>query len=262
MILGGGQPLIIPHRNQNAVWTCYDIRQAGRAVSADTVAREEMDSNVELVSHRRAPVQTDAAPNFVAVVGAARVGNVARAARDGRRQYSVGRRDNAATGEDAIAEVANQTKNFVMPKAWLDGQLGDEVWRRIKGVVGGGIVETCAGPLRTNEEVVLAGGEGSSERGLRVLHRGSPGQLVAQFLGDPEAILPRPTEADSIRRVDGHRRCLAPVVHALLGLGNQAPHLASGESPPAVQSGLRERLPLAECVAVALVVVRCNAGGQ
>ena len=52
----------------------------------------------------------------------------------------------------------------------------------------------------------------------------------------------------------------AGVGETLLILGRQRPHLSCGEGPTALQRSLRPDLALAQCIAVALIVVRGGAG--
>src|SRR5277367_2016651 len=102
----------------------------------------------------------------------------------------------------------------------------------------------------------------AAECGLRIFHRHGPRQLLAERLGYTEAILSSPTEPNGIRGVNRHRHCLAAVFHPLFSLGNQAPHLAAGKGPPAVQRSLRPHLPLSERITVALVIIRSDARRQ
>ncbi len=86
--------------------------------------------------------------------------------------------------------------------------------------------------------------------------------LLLIVLGHAEAVLPRPAEAHGVLRIDRHGQRFGAIVFADLGFRHQAPHLAAGEGPAALQRGLTPNLALAQDVAVALVVVGGDAGAE
>src|SRR5262249_599617 len=94
------------------------------------------------------------------------------------------------------------------------------------------------------------------------LGRGADPELVVEVLGDAEAILASPTEADVILRVDSERGGFGTIVHALAGFRGQAPHLAAGYRHALREARLRPDLALTRDVAVALAVVGGYAGAE
>ena len=94
--------------------------------------------------------------------------------------------------------------------------------------------------------------------GLRSLHRDRDGNLVAEALGQANAVLAGENETHVIRRVNG----LGPGIvgsaevivrgNSLAILGHQAPFLAAEETPAITKLGLPPRLAETESVAVGL----------
>ena len=140
-----------------------------------------------------------------------------------------------------------------MAETGFKGRLEDEVRRRVKRIVGGRIIQSTANAGTAQSEV--QGIAASREGCLRILQRCSQPDVIVEVLGHAEPVLPRPAETNVVLGIDGHGQDFGAVVDALLSLGNQAPHLTPGETPSIAQGSLTPNLPLAEAVAVALVVV-------
>src|SRR5580698_1979913 len=100
----------------------------------------------------------------------------------------------------------------------------------------------------------------TGEGRLSILQRHCEPDLVAKVLGQAHAILPGPTEADGILRVDSHWERFRAVIGPMPGFGSQTPHLAPGEGESVVKGRLSPCLPLAQRIAVALVVVGGHTG--
>ena len=216
------------------------------------------------VGKRPAGVGAEAATILCAVVGAPSVrprGCTAAAGSQG---------GNVFAGEDPVAEAAEHAEDFVVSEAGLENQLGDNVGRRVKGIAGsrstrgdaGGagcascnprIIESPARPSRADQKVrgVVVRGH----RGLRIFQRSREPDFVAEILSHARPVLPRPTEAHRILRIDRHGKRFAAIVHAVLGFRDQTPHLTAGEAPAIIERGLAEGLALAKRIAVALIVV-------
>ena len=86
----------------------------------------------------------------------------------------------------------------------------------------------------------------SGQSGLRVFYRHREPGLVVEALGYAKPILPGPTEADVILRVDRHGNSFSAVIHTMLCLGNQAPHLPAREGETIVECDLPEGLALTQ----------------
>ena len=95
----------------------------------------------------------------------------------------------------------------------------------------------------------------TADRGLRIFHRDCEPDFVSEIFRDAQTILPRPAEPGRVLRINGHRQSFAAIVYALLGFRNQAPHLSTCEGEPVIEGNLAKGLPLAEGIAVALVVI-------
>src|SRR4029077_3658943 len=138
----------------------------------------------------------------------------------------------------------------------------DEIRDRIVGITGGvdEVEQTTAGAYAAREE--RSRGVVVGDRRLRILGGETEPCFVVEVLGDAEAVLASPAESDVILCVNGHRRRFGAVVETLLRLRDQTPHLASGERPAVGETYLTPDLALPHYVAVALAVVRSDAGAQ
>src|SRR5580658_4693372 len=96
------------------------------------------------------------------------------------------------------------------------------------------------------------------KRALCVFHSNREGHLVAEGLGESNAILASEREAHVISGVDRHRPRVvgsAGIVarsNSRLVFGHQAPHLASEKAPAVVEFGLTPGLAQTETVTVRL----------
>src|SRR5581483_2198495 len=154
---------------------------------------------------------------------------------------------------DAVAEIANHAKDFEMSKARFRRSLEDKVRRGIKGVSGGAVIQPASRARRPKNKILRV--PACREESLRILNRSAEPEFVGKILDDTEPKLPRPAEANVILRVDGHRQNFGTVVQALPRFRYQAPYLPTRETEAVVQCRLPPDLPLAECIAMALVVI-------
>src|SRR5712671_4926067 len=102
----------------------------------------------------------------------------------------------------------------------------------------------------------------SGDRGLRVFHRYREPRLVVEVLGQAQSILPGEGETRSMVRVNGQGSGFRAVVHPVLGFGKEGPHLAAGDVPAIVESGSDISLPLAQRIAIGLIIVGGNAHAE
>src|SRR5260370_24732030 len=102
----------------------------------------------------------------------------------------------------------------------------------------------------------------SGDRGLRFFSRYREPRLVVEVLGQAKSRRRGEGETRSIVRVNGHGSCFRAVVDPVLGFGKEGPHLAAGDGPAVVESGLGISLPLAQRVAIGLIIVGGNAHAE
>src|SRR5581483_10250044 len=163
---------------------------------------------------------------------------------------------------DAIAEAANHSKDFKMRIACrFRRSLKDQVRHWVEGVIRGRVIEATAVPGGSDEQVgrqVVA----ADRVYLRILDRHTDPELVIEVLGNAEAELARPSEADDVVRVYHEWQRFSTIVEPLPRLGEQAPLLAAGNGPAVVEGHLPEQLAHAVGVAVALVAVGSDAGRE
>src|SRR5690348_2660756 len=152
----------------------------------------------------------------------------ADAAADGRQCDSRGGRP---AGINPCAEVADDSKNFIVATARLKGGLNHEVRGLIGGIAGSvnEIEETAAGTGSTDKEGSWRGVVGDGD--LRSLHGEADPGFIVEILGDAEAVLPSPSKANAILSVDSQGSHFRAVVEGLFGFRGQAPHLAASERP-------------------------------
>ena len=156
---------------------------------------------------------------------------------------------------------AGNSKNFVMSPSRFKHRLEDEVRREVEGVVGGRIEKAAAGPGSRDQKIV--GIPVPSKSGLSAFDRSRQPNFIVEVLGHAESILARPAEA-------GNRYC-ASMVKAAASLRLSTPSFVSVtrlhfcppvKRPPVGRGRPCPSLPLAQGVAVALVVVGGDAGGE
>ncbi len=212
-----------------------DVRQGRGAVAAYAGAAEEVEAKVRIVRDGRAGVGEEAATDL-GVVGSTHGGW------DGE----------GLVGVVTVAEPTNQAAGLKVGSSHIVGTLDDQVGGDVVGVVGSEVIETATRACVTDEEVCV-------RVGCRVddlsFFNGDRTREAANLLLEPYARLTLPAETDVVLRVDGSGQVLGAIIGALLGFGDERPHLTAGYSEPAVGSGLREDLALAKNVAVALVLV-------
>src|SRR5579864_5193678 len=227
-----------------------DVGESGVAVAADARATEEVNAGVKFVMDEwHTSVRADSARGDALVVGR----------KPGGRAF--GRSGDSRAGEGPCSEGTHYAENLVVAPPWIESCLENEIRALVKGVVGLVIIQTSQIARRCNQAVL--GLEFAAESGLRIFHGQRHRQLVVrEGLRDPETKLTRPTEADVILRVNRHWTGFGERLGSFLGFSHQAPHLAAGDGPAAFEGRLRPELPLAERIAVRLVVVRGDARGQ
>ena len=134
-------------------------RPAG-TVTADAIAAQEMDADVDfLLKQIPTSVGEHAAACTIVVVGFRRtewlatevvalVGNVRAAWRRRRWRWR-------HAGENAIAEVTEESADLVVTKSRLPDSLDDDVRSGIVLIVAQRVVETAAGAERAEQEVIV-----------------------------------------------------------------------------------------------------------
>src|ERR1700722_2297392 len=101
--------------------------------------------------------------------------------------------------EDAVSKPVHQAEYFIVAKARIESDLGDQVRRRIERVGRCCVVAVaCAG--FSQQEV--AGVAVRGQRPLRIFHRKCHRNLVVEGLGQADAVLAREIESDVIGRVN------------------------------------------------------------
>ena len=142
-----------------------------------------------------------------------------------------------------------------MPKARIEGDLGDEIGRRIGGVIGRRVV-TIVGARLAEQIIAIVFVRG--ERALRVFYGESDRHRLAEVFRQAKPVLTRESEPDIILRVDGCGTGIvdfASVVarsNSRFVLGYQAPHLAAEDLPTIIKLQLSPSLAKTKGVAVGL----------
>ncbi len=239
-----GQTLIAAQRCQRSIRFHRGIRQARRAVPAYTVPIKGVKAEFHMLGHGDAAVRSHSAAILRRVIGSLRGSGAGQA--QNRFHARI----------DAVAESTEDAEDFVVAESGFKGCLDDNVWHRVERIVGGRVrVIQTAASAGTAESEVRGSGAVYREGGLRILQRSGQPEAIVEVLGQADAPLPRKTETDRIVRVNGHGHRFGSVVDPLLGFCGQGPHLAAREGPAIVEGSLPPSLPLAQGVAVGLVVV-------
>src|ERR1039458_1715783 len=187
--LEGGQAFQVFEQMKGSVAIDRDIRKTRRSVTSDSAAAEAFYAKRDTLGEIPARARTQATRFF-------------------RRTESVGYRSHAgrcaaarlcsehlSAREYADGEAVNEPKDFIVAEARIEGNLRNDIGRRIEGVICGGVVAVAG--ARFAEQVVgrvaMCG-----ERGLRVLNGECNGNLVAEALGEADAVLAGGEESDSI----------------------------------------------------------------
>ena len=107
--------------------------------------------------------------------------------------------------EDTITEAADDAKDFdVRDFSRLEYNFADKIRHLVERISGGGIVKT---PTRASspDEIVADQGSGgrtlaalAAHRSLCIFRRERQPHLIAEILGNPEPVLPGPTETDVV----------------------------------------------------------------
>src|SRR5882672_1488269 len=136
-----------------------------------------------------------------------------------------------------------------MAPARIQSSLEDEVRRLVDGVAGGvKAVEKAATRTRSIEEELAVGYAAAAEGRLRLFRAEGEHEFIVEGLSYAEAELPSPREADVVLRVDSHGKGFGAVVDTFLGFGHEAPHLAAGNGPSAIELSFAPKLALAHGV--------------
>src|SRR5271169_5679290 len=119
MVLQCCKGLVVGDGSDRTVRTNGHIREPRRSVAAYAASGQGVNTEVNMLLEHR--------PAGVAATAAAPCGIVEGACCAGRRQTGI--------GEDAIAEVAGDTKDFIVSETRLKSDFSNKVGRRIEGVI-------------------------------------------------------------------------------------------------------------------------------
>ena len=160
-----------------------------------------------------------------------------------------------------VAEDTGYAKDLVVSEARFERQLGNEIGRDVRRVIGERVITAAAAVTGTADQEVRRVPR-DSQQGLRVLHRHAKPDFVVEVLGHANSVLPQITEAHVVLGVDNLRTKPGEGVEAGFKLRRQAPHLAARDGPAIVERSLAPELSLPQHVTVALIVGRGNADAQ
>src|SRR5271166_977064 len=126
-------------------------------------------------------------------------GECGRGATRGNYSRASGRRVRLLARKDAIAETVVDPEYFVVSKSGIERNLGDQIRRRVEGIVGGGVI-AVAGAGFSEQEVRRV--SVCCRSGLGGFYCKRDGYFVAEALGHANSVLAGKDEADVIRRID------------------------------------------------------------
>src|SRR5580698_5976131 len=244
------------------------IRQLRCAVPIDAIAPQSAEAHVEVLGRRDVEAAANAAADSRIVVSPC-------SGRDG---------GGGSIRKHAITEEAPDAEELIMAEARLfiddlGNQVGSKVvrigcnrGRRSRARLTCTVIKTAIGSGSAHQVIVGAskcctGISGACRRaawskGLRVFHREAGPEPILEVLDEACAVLTLPNEAHVICRIDGLRQQLRAIDDASPILRGKAPLLTGSKDPAVLRFGLSPKLTLTQHIAVALVVVRGNAGAQ
>ena len=120
-----------------------NVQQSCRAIAAHSAASKAMQSEINMLVCK--------GPAHVGAKAAAILGRI-EGSRSIRARLGCGAADGGCSyvfaRKDAVPETAVHTENFVVAEAGLEGQLRDDIRRRIKRIVSIEVVKTAANASR------------------------------------------------------------------------------------------------------------------
>src|SRR5579862_5939031 len=170
-----------------------------------------------------------------------------------------------------------------MPETRVEGNLRNDIRRRIKSVTSGWrasdrrrnarssgcdcywiagagrncvVVPATTGTSRTEQEIIAIAVSGKGS--LRIFYRDGKPNFFHEIFRKTDSVLPGKREACRIRWIDCHRTRIVGLADIVARLNSrfvfrdQAPHLTAQEPPAIIESHLSPDLPEAEGIAIGL----------
>src|ERR1700690_3239172 len=147
------------------------VRQSARSVTANSVAAEALYAEYDVVSDEPTSARAHTAAFFGRVVSP-------RCRRQAGAKRIAGHKLHA--WEDAIGEPGKESIDFVVTKARIESDLGNDVGRGVERVGRRAVIALTVATLAQQEVTHVSVG---GHRRLRILDRDRDGNLVIEVLG-------------------------------------------------------------------------------